>query len=184
MNHSNSRRFIPGIFENPLSKVKIARLYCKPVAAIKASARVIFFFCFNTIAISFISSLYGMIIESFRKALQTLASAIEIPGFPSNSISETKDTANKLSVYGTSRLSPSSKLIKILVSARKSIFTSRFFLVGHPIQSTFQCPKVFLKRRSFLSLFQFGKSFFNFCARGALFYCNNHNQIYRKFFIE
>lgn len=155
MSYSSNRILIPEIFENPLSNVRIVRSYCNPVAAISASGSVIFLFCFSCIAISLISSLYGISIVSFRSALQAFICADVIPGLPNNSISVIKETANNFSVYGISLLSPSRRLIRILVSAKKSIFTPHLFLISQSIQPTFQSTKMFFKRRFFFTFFKF-----------------------------
>lgn len=145
---------MPLIFEKPLSKVRMGRLNCIPVAAIKASAKEIFRFCRSSIATSFISGLYEISKQSSKRALQAFSCDVVIPGIPNNSISVTKEIANSFSVYGINRASPSSKLIRMFVSARKSIFTSNVFLVLQPVYPSFQSAKVLLERRFFSSLFK------------------------------
>ena len=152
MDHSKRTRSIPFILEKPLSKVRIGRLYCIPVAAIRASANDIFFFCFKSIAISVISTLYGIKRQSSKSAFAPITWDPVIPGIPSNSISVMKETANNFSVYEVNLTSPSNKLIRIFVSARKSIFTSRFLLVFQAVQASLQCSEVLLKRRFFFTL--------------------------------
>ncbi len=141
MSYSSNKILIPEIFGNPLSKVRIVRSYCNPVAAIIASGSVIFLFCFSGIVISLISSLYGISMVSLRRALQAFICADVIPGLPNN-----------FSVYGISLLSPSRRLI----SAKNSIFTPHLFLISQSIQPTFQSTKMLFKRRVFFSLFKFG----------------------------
>lgn len=155
MYHSSNKILMPEIFENPLSKVRMVRSYCNPVAAIIASGSVIFFFCFNCIAISLISSLYGISIVSWRSALQIFICPEVMPGLPNNSTSVIKETANNFSVYGISLLSPSRRLIRILVSAKKSIFTPHFFLIGQSVQPTFQSAKMLFERGSLFTLLKF-----------------------------
>ena len=147
----------------------MGKSYCSPVAAIKASANVIFLFCLIPMAISLMSSLYGMITQSFRSALQDLISDAVIEGLPRSSISVTKETANNFSVYGKSRLSPSNKLIRIFVSARKSIFTPCLFLIGQSIKPTFQCSEVFFKRWLLLLLLKFSQRPTDFIVRCSFF---------------
>lgn len=163
-----------GIFENPLSKVRIGILYCIPVAAIRASGNDIFCFCFNSMAISFISSLYGIDIQLPKSDFEVFICTGVIPGIPSNSISEIKETANSFSVYAIRRWSPSRKLIRIFVSAKKSIFTSYLFLIRQPIQASFQRTEIFFKRWLPFTFFQFSQSLFNIRLRGSFFNCDYH----------
>lgn len=155
MYYSSNKILTPEIFENPLSKVRIVRSYCNPEAAIIASGSVIFLFCFSCIAISLISSLYGMSMVSLRSALQAFICADVIPSLPNSSISVIKETANNFSVYRISLLSPSRRLIRILVSAKKSIFTPHLFLIRQAIEPTFQSAKMLFQRRLFFTLFKF-----------------------------
>lgn len=172
--YSSNSKDIPEILENPLSNVRMGILYWIPVAAISASGNVIFRFCFNAIAIPFISSLYGIRTQSFNKDLEILIWAGVILGIPNNSISDTNEIANNFSVYGIKRASPSRRLMRILVSAKKSIFTPYFLLVLKSIQTTFQRTKIFFKRSFLLALLQLRKSLFNLRLGGPLFYCDNH----------
>lgn len=159
MSHSNRTRSIPFIFEKPLSKVRMGRSYRIPVAAIKASANDILLFCFRSIAMSLISRLYDNKRQSSKSALQLFVCDVVIPGIPSDSISVTKETANNFFVYEESRASPSNKLIRMFVSARKSIFTSCFLLVFQAVQPSLQCPEVFPKRRFFFPFFNLDNAF-------------------------
>ncbi len=172
--HSSNSKDIPGILENPLSKVRMGILYWIPVAAISASGNVIFLFCFNAMAIAFISSLYGIRTHSFSRDLEILIWEGVMSGIPNSSISDTNETANSFSVYGIRRLSPSRRLIRMLVSAKKSIFTPYFFLILQPIQATLQRAKILFKRRFLLAFLQLRKCFFNLRPGGPLFYCDNH----------
>lgn len=147
----SSTSSMPGIFENSVSKVRIGRLYCNPVAAMSTSAKRIFFFCLRSIAISFIPSLNERIRQSCKSALHGSNWPAVIPGLPNSSISLTNETASSFPEYGISRWSPSSKLMRMLVSARNSARTTHFVLVRHSIQAPFKSPKMFLERRLFLA---------------------------------
>lgn len=161
MNYSRRIRSIPLIFEKSLSKVKIGRLYFIPVAAIRESANEILFFCFNSIAIPLMSSLNVIRRQSSKRALQLFNWVPVIPGIPSNSISVTNETAKSFSVYKPNRTSPSNRLIKTFVSARKSIFVSGFLLIFQAIKSPLQCAEMFLKRRFLFTLLQLRQCLFN-----------------------
>lgn len=145
MTYSSNTRSMPLIFEKPLSKVRIGRLYCIPVAAIKASANDILRFCFKSMATSLTSMLYEITRQSSKRALQLFTCDVVIPGIPNSSISVTNEMANNFSVYGINRASPSSKLIRMFVSARKSIFTSNVLLVLKPVYTSFECSEMLLK---------------------------------------
>jgi hypothetical protein len=149
---------MPFIFEKPLSKVKTGRLYCIAVAAISASANGILRFCLSAMVASLISRLYGIRIQSSKSALQFFVCDDVIPGMPKISISVTKEMASNFSMYGVKRMSPSSRLMRIFVSARKSILTPCFLLVFQSIQTTLQSSEMLFKRRLSLSLvlLQFG----------------------------
>lgn len=177
MNHSNNTRSIPLIFANPLSKVRIGSLYSIPVAAIKESPNESFRFWRKLIAMSLISGVYEIIRQSSKRALHLFCWTTVIPGIPSNSISVTNDTANNFSVYEIKRTSPSNKLIKILVSAKKSIFTSHLLLVFQTINTTLQSTKMFFQRWLFFALLKLSQCFFNIRPGSSLFYCDNHIQI-------
>jgi hypothetical protein len=152
----NSNRSMPGIFENPLSKVKIGRLYWRAVAAMNASDRDTFIFCLNEITISFVSSLYGIMMHSASRPLQVSNWGGVILGIPRNSISVTKETISRLSEYAANLGLPSSRSIRILVFAKKSIYRPEFFLMLQAVQSTLQSTKVFLGRWFPFILLQFG----------------------------
>lgn len=136
----------------------------------------IFLSCLNLIAISLISLLYGSKMQSSRRAWDITISFLDIPFIPSSSISLTKDTASNFSVYTASLRSPSRRLIKMLVSARKSIFTSCLLLIGQPIKPTFKRPEVFFER-DLSSRVKLGKRLFDFRLCGSFLYRDYHRQI-------
>lgn len=177
MNHSNNTRSIPLILVNPLSKVRIGSLYSIPVAAIKESPNESFRFWRKLIAMSLISGVYEIIRQSSKRALHLFCWATVIPGIPSNSISVTNDTANNFSVYEIKRTSPSNKLIKILVSAQKSIFTSYLLLIFQTINASLQSTKMFFQRWFLFAFFKLSQCFLNVRPGCPFFYCDNHTQI-------